>query len=292
MESFYGGKQGASFIIKKTFTSVSAMNTAFNQKDVYKDVAYGEYVMIENTDMLDDTRGNVYKRGYNGAEYVGNFRGPQGTPIQFQGTYQDNQTYYKNLKQIDTVYYNGNTYIRVGTNPSVKGVVPTNETHWALFAARGAVGPVGPTGITGAIGPTGKTGAVGPTGATGPVGPTGAQGNVGPTGAIGPVGPTGAASTIPGPTGAQGPVGPTGSQGPASTIPGPTGPTGPAGSGSVGPTGPTGPRGIGPTGPQGLRGVTGPTGPKGDTGAAGTSWISNVVYDGTTGTYTLEVKTK
>ena len=219
MESFYGGKQGASFIIKKTFTSVSAMNTAFNQKDVYKDVAYGEYVMIENTDMLDDTRGNVYKRGYNGAEYVGNFRGPQGTPIQFQGTYQDNQTYYKNLKQIDTVYYNGNTYIRVGTNPSVKGVVPTNETHWALFAARGAVGPIGPTGITGAIGPTGKTGAVGPTGA-------------------------------------------------ASTIPGPTGPTGPAGSGSVG-----------------------PTGPKGDPGADGTSWISNVVYDETTGTYTLEVKT-
>lgn len=269
MESFYGGKQGASFIIKKTFTSVSAMNTAFNQGSSYKDVAYGEYVMIENTDMLDATRGNVYKRGYNGAEYVGNFRGPQGTPIQFQGTYQANQTYYKNLKQIDTVYYNGNTYIRVGTNPSVKGVVPTNETHWALFAARGAVGPIGPTGITGAIGPTGKTGAVGPTGATGPVGPTGAQGNVGPTGATGKVGPTGAASTIPGPTG----------------------PTGPAGSGSVGPTGPTGPGGIGPTGPQGLRGVTGPTGPKGDTGAAGTSWISNVVYDGTTGTYTLEVKT-
>lgn len=78
MESFYGGKQGASFIIKKTFTSVSAMNAAFNQKDVYKDVAYGEYVMIENTNMLDNTRGNVYKRGYNGAEYVGNFRGPQG----------------------------------------------------------------------------------------------------------------------------------------------------------------------------------------------------------------------
>ena len=264
MESFYGGKQGASFIIKKTFTSVSAMNTAFNQKDVYKDVAYGEYVMIENTNMLDDTRGNVYKRGYNGAEYIGNFRGPQGTPIQFQGTYQANQTYYKNLKQIDTVYYNGNTYIRVGTNPSVQGVVPTNQTHWALFAARGAVGSVGPTGATGVVGPTGKTGAVGP---------------------------TGPASTIPGPTGPTGKTGAVGPTGPASTIPGPTGPTGPAGSGSVGPTGPTGPRGIGPTGPQGLRGVTGPTGPKGDTGANGTSWISNVVYDGATGTYTLEVKT-
>lgn len=291
MESFYGGKQGASFIIKKTFTSVSSMNTAFNQKDVYKDVAYGEYVMIENTDMLDDTRGNVYKRGYNGAEYIGNFRGLQGTPIQFQGTYQDNQTYYKNLKQIDTVYYNGNTYIRIGDAAEIKGIEPNDTIHWALFAARGDVGPVGPTGATGAVGPTGKTGAVGPTGAIGPVGPTGAQGMLGPTGAIGPVGPTGAASTIPGPTGAQGPIGPTGSQGPASTVPGPTGPTGPAGSGSVGPTGPTGPGGIGPTGPQGLRGVTGPTGPKGDPGAAGTSWISNVVYNGTTGTYILEVKT-
>lgn len=238
MESFYGGKQGASFIIKKDFLSVEEMTNAFNRGTNYKDVAYGEYVLIKNTDPLDETGGNIYKRGYNGPEYIGNIRGPQGTPIQFQGTYQANQTYYKNLKQIDTVYYNGNTYIRVGTNPSVKGVVPTNETHWALFAARGAVGPIGPTGITGAIGPTGKTGA---------------------------------ASTIPGPTGAQGPVGPTGSQGPASTVPGPTGPTGPAGSGSVGPTG--------------------PTGPKGDPGAAGISWISNVVYDGTTGTYTLEVKT-
>lgn len=269
MESFYGGKQGASFIIKKDFLSVEEMTNAFNRGTNYKDVAYGEYVLIKNTDPLDETGGNIYKRGYNGPEYIGNIRGPQGTPIQFQGTYQANQTYYKNLKQIDTVYYNGNTYIRVGTNPSVKGVVPTNETHWALFAARGVVGPIGPTGITGAIGPTGKTGAVGPTGATGPVGPTGVQGKLGPTGATGKVGPTGAASTIPGPTG----------------------PTGPAGSGSVGPTGPTGPGGIGPTGPQGLRGVTGPTGPKGDPGAAGTSWISNVVYDGTTGTYTLEVKT-
>ena len=218
MESFYGGKQGASFIIKKNFTSVSEMNTAFNQKDVYKDVAYGEYVMIENTDMLDNTRGNVYKRGYNGAEYVGNFRGPQGTPIQFQGTYQASKTYYKNLKQIDTVYYNGNTYIRVGTNPSVQGIIPTNQAYWALFAARGKVGPVGPTGATGVIGPTGP---VGPTGKTGTVGPTGAQGSVGPTG----------------------------------------------------PTGPTG--------------SIGPTGPKGDS----TNWITSVIYDETTGTYILEVKT-
>lgn len=262
MESFYGGKQGTSFIIKTTFTSVSAMDNAFKQGNLYKDVAYGEYVMIENTDILDDTRGNIYKRGYNGAEYIGNIRGPQGTPILFQGTYQANQTYYKNLKQIDTVYYNGNTYIRIGNTAEIQGIKPDNTAYWALFAAKGDVGPVGPTGITGAVGPTGKTGAVGP---------TGAQGEVGPTGATGKVGPTGAASTIPGPTGAQGPVGPTGSQGPASTVPGPTGPTGPAGSGSVGPTG--------------------PTGPKGDPGAAGTSWISNVVYDGTTGTYTLEVKT-
>ena len=229
MESFYGGKQGTSFIIKKTFTSVSEMNTAFNKKNVYKDVAYGEYVMIENTNMLDNTRGNVYKRGYSGAEYIGNFRGPQGTPIVFKGDYQANQTYYKNLKQIDTVYYNGNTYIRIGDTAEIKGIEPNDTIHWALFAARGDIGPVGPTGMTGAVGPTG---------------------------------PTGAASTIPGPTGAQGPIGPTGAQGPASTVPGPTGPTGSIGS-------------------------VGPTGPKGDTGA---SWISNIIYDETTETYTLEVK--
>lgn len=216
MESFYGGKPGTSFIIKQTFTSVSAMNNAFNQGTSYNAVAYGEYVMIENTDILDATRGNIYRRGYNGAEYVGNFRGPQGTPFEFQGEYSSTKTYYKNLKQIDIVYYNGNSYIRTGNAESIKGQLPTNTIFWKIFAMKGAVGPTGPTG---------------------------------PQGLQGEIGPTGAASIIPGPTGAQGPIGPTGPQGAASTVAGPQGPQGPTGPAGVGSQGPTGPQGnIGPTG--------------------------------------------
>ena len=193
MESFYGGKQGASFIIKKTFNSVLEMNAAFNKKDAYKDVAYGEYVMIENTDFIDDTRGNVYKRGYDGAEYIGNFRGPQGTPIVFRGTYQSYTAYYKNLRQIDTVHYKGNTYIRIGNAAEIRDINPDNTAYWELFATkgdRGSVGPTGPTGAVGPIGPTGNQGNTGPTGPTGPQGPAG-----GPVGPTGPKGDTGKAGT-------------------------------------------------------------------------------------------------
>jgi hypothetical protein len=38
--SFYGGRRGASFIIKKSFESISDMTASFAQGNFYRDVGY------------------------------------------------------------------------------------------------------------------------------------------------------------------------------------------------------------------------------------------------------------
>lgn len=92
MESFYGGRPGASFVIVKTFETIDAMKKAFIKGTSYNEVYFDEYVTIYNTtEQGYKYNGNVYRRGYNlnnglgGAEYVGNITGPAGpaTTIEF-----------------------------------------------------------------------------------------------------------------------------------------------------------------------------------------------------------------
>ena len=84
MDSFYGGKYGASYIIKKYYESVAAMAADFSQGALYKDVAYDEYVLINTVNKNDADNGKVFRRGYDytnelgGAEYVGTIVGPSG----------------------------------------------------------------------------------------------------------------------------------------------------------------------------------------------------------------------
>lgn len=85
MESFYGGRPGASFVIVKTFQSVNAMINAFIQGTAYNEVYFDEYVNIYNpNDRGNSQNGNVYRRGYDlnnglgGAQYIGNITGPAG----------------------------------------------------------------------------------------------------------------------------------------------------------------------------------------------------------------------
>lgn len=85
MESFYGGRPGASFIIVKTFQTMDAMKQAFQQGTGYNQVYFDEYVTIYKTsDPAYKYNGNVYRRGYDinnglgGAQYVGNITGPAG----------------------------------------------------------------------------------------------------------------------------------------------------------------------------------------------------------------------
>lgn len=76
--SFYGGRPGKSFVISKTFNSYEEMAAAFSRGLNYQEVVYGEYVLINTTDPRDMENGRLYKRGYEGPEYVGCIEGPPG----------------------------------------------------------------------------------------------------------------------------------------------------------------------------------------------------------------------
>ena len=68
MYSFYGGKQGISFIIVKHYDSVQQMLDCFAQGGLYTEVNYGEYVLIDTIANLNKKssieNGLVYRRGY------------------------------------------------------------------------------------------------------------------------------------------------------------------------------------------------------------------------------------
>ena len=87
MESFYGGHAGVSFVLREAFPSRDEMVAAFKQGRNYTDVWFGEYCVIATPNLNDKENGEVYRRGANygaalgGAEYIGQFVGPQsGTP--------------------------------------------------------------------------------------------------------------------------------------------------------------------------------------------------------------------
>lgn len=68
MDSFYGGRQGASFVLVEHYDSVAQMVEAFAQGPEYEDVNWQEYVIIDTIINLNQKtnpeNGLVYKRGY------------------------------------------------------------------------------------------------------------------------------------------------------------------------------------------------------------------------------------
>lgn len=82
--SFYGGRQGAPFLIVASFESVAAMITNFSQGPAYKDVKYDEYIMISSSDKSSEDNGKIYRRGRDytsangGAIYIGQVQGAPG----------------------------------------------------------------------------------------------------------------------------------------------------------------------------------------------------------------------
>lgn len=88
--SFYGGMPGTSFIIKSKFASIQAMNDAFDSNDAYTDVWYDEYCIIDTVNKNNKDNGKIFRRGYNGAIYIGQIVGPaSGTPWITAGTFED-----------------------------------------------------------------------------------------------------------------------------------------------------------------------------------------------------------
>lgn len=107
MDSFYGGKQGVSFVIKASFASIDDMVNNFKGKDNNKnrDVWFGEYCLIDTVNKNDKDNGKIFRRGIatstnaklGGAEYIGQIVGPSsGTPL-FQFDTLDNVIEYSNI---------------------------------------------------------------------------------------------------------------------------------------------------------------------------------------------------
>lgn len=82
--SFYGGRQGASFVIQERYLTIAAMVEQFKKGNSYKTVNYDEFVIIDTENKNDPDNGKVYRRGYDynnnmgGALYVGQIVGPAG----------------------------------------------------------------------------------------------------------------------------------------------------------------------------------------------------------------------
>ena len=90
LESFYGGKQGISPVIKANFSSKEALTEAFNNSS-YEDVWFSELALIDTPNKFDKDNGKLYRRtlkttlsssdeNYAGehAEYIGQIVGPAG----------------------------------------------------------------------------------------------------------------------------------------------------------------------------------------------------------------------
>ena len=75
LNSFYGGRRGASFIITKRYGSVDEMINAFSLGGEYTDVNYDDYVLIDTENKNNPDNGKVYRRGY---DYTNELGGPAG----------------------------------------------------------------------------------------------------------------------------------------------------------------------------------------------------------------------
>ena len=139
MNSFYGGKQGNSFIIAQTYSTIAEMVASFGKNNTACPVDFDEYVLINTVNKNNPENGQVFRRGYdynsgrtitsyqhtygkenpyeeiqveaNGAIYIGTIVGPAGrAPIFNFGQYNDVQ----NVTKINT-----KTFAEIGvSNPA------------------------------------------------------------------------------------------------------------------------------------------------------------------------------
>ena len=77
MYSFYGGKPGNPFVIVASFPDIATMTNSFNSNS-YTTVHYDEYVIINTANKNHKDNGKIFRRGYNGPEYIAQIVGPAG----------------------------------------------------------------------------------------------------------------------------------------------------------------------------------------------------------------------
>lgn len=64
MNSFYGGRRGASFVIVKNYLDVLSMVTDFSRGNEFTEVKFDEYVIINNPNKNHPDNGKIFRRGY------------------------------------------------------------------------------------------------------------------------------------------------------------------------------------------------------------------------------------
>lgn len=79
MSSFYGGRKGESFVIAKSFYTVDEMEAFVARgSETLNEVGYGQFMIIDTLNKANLDNGKLYKRGFEGAEYVARIVGPPG----------------------------------------------------------------------------------------------------------------------------------------------------------------------------------------------------------------------
>ena len=160
MNSFYGGKQGNSFIIAKTYSTIAEMLESFGKNKSDCPVNFDEYVLINTVNKNNPENGQVFRRGYdynsdrtiisyqptygkpnpyetieveaNGAVYIGTIVGPAGrAPIFNFGHYSDVQDiceiHVKTFAEIGIASNSQRTSIVKKLNELTQQEITTNE---------------------------------------------------------------------------------------------------------------------------------------------------------------------
>ena len=100
MNSFYGGKQGNSFIIAKTYSTIAEMLESFGKNKSDCPVNFDEYVLINTVNKNNPENGQVFRRGY---DY-----NSDRTIISYQPTYGEPNPY-------ETIEVEANGAVYIGT---------------------------------------------------------------------------------------------------------------------------------------------------------------------------------
>lgn len=156
MDSFYGGKQGISFVIRARFNSIAEMEAAFQDTND-KRVWYGEYCIIDTVNKNHPDNGKVFRRTFLGdktsgyAEYIGQFKGSSGSiPIIDLNNLEDTEdqfdTLNSNLQDDNSIDYKDNEgwHHITSDTPSVEElnlpIYESNNDNTIIFKAGSTYG--------------------------------------------------------------------------------------------------------------------------------------------------------
>lgn len=137
IESFYGGKQGFSFIISKSFSSINEMVSFFSKGTSYTEVKFNEYAIINAVNKADQDNGKIYRRGYDfsnnlgGAVYIGTMVGSPGSaPLLQLSTVEEVESHPKSKETVYKKNTGSYNLTNGGLVPGKNGSTYNDEISW------------------------------------------------------------------------------------------------------------------------------------------------------------------